>query len=87
VDWRKVLRFPAVEGPKNPPARDWEVPKYGDGRCWDTNIYPNTIEGVFSLLQRGVMGTFHSASRKHLPNYLNEFQFLWNTRKMDDGGG
>jgi hypothetical protein len=31
------------------------------------------------------MGTFHSVSRKHLPNHLNEFQFRWNTRKMDDG--
>lgn len=26
-----------------------------------------------------------SVSRKHLPNYLNEFQFRWNTRKLDDG--
>ena len=31
------------------------------------------------------MGTFHSVSRKHLPNYLNEFEFRWNTRKLDDG--
>jgi transposase-like protein len=52
---------------------------------WGTDIHSNTIEGVFSLLQRGIMGTFHSISRKHLPNYLNEFQFRWNTRKMDDG--
>jgi transposase-like protein len=50
-----------------------------------TDIHSNTIEGVFSLLQRGVMGTFHSVSRKHLPNYLNEFEFRWNTRKVDDG--
>ena len=50
-----------------------------------TDIHSNTIEGVFSLLKRGVMGTFHSVTRKHLPNYLNEFQFRWNTRKMDDG--
>jgi transposase-like protein len=50
-----------------------------------TDIHSNTIEGVFSLIQRGVMGTFHSVSRKHMPNYLNEFQFRWNTRKMDDG--
>jgi transposase-like protein len=50
-----------------------------------TDIHSNTIEGVFSLIKRGVMGTFHSVSRKHLPNYLNEFQFRWNTRKMDDG--
>lgn len=50
-----------------------------------TDIHTNSVEGVFSLLQRGVMGTFHSVSRKHLPNYLNEFEFRFNTRKMDDG--
>ena len=50
-----------------------------------TDIHSNSIEGVFSLIQRGLMGTFHSVSRKHLPNYLNEFQFRWNTRKIDDG--
>ena len=50
-----------------------------------TDIHSNSIEGVFSLIQRGIMGTFHSVSRKHLPNYLNEFQFRWNTRKIDDG--
>jgi transposase-like protein len=50
-----------------------------------TDIHSNTIEGVFSLIQRGIMGTFHSVSRKHLPNYLNEFAFRWNTRKLDDG--
>lgn len=50
-----------------------------------TDVHSNTIEGVFSLIKRGVMGTFHSISRKHLPNYLNEFEFRWNTRKLDDG--
>lgn len=50
-----------------------------------TDIHSNTVEGVFSLIRRGVIGTFHSVSKKHLPNYLNEFQFRWNTRKMDDG--
>lgn len=52
---------------------------------WGTDIHSNTIEGVFSLLRRGMMGTFHSVTPKHLPNYLNEFQFRWNTRKLDDG--
>jgi transposase-like protein len=50
-----------------------------------TDVHSNSIEGVFSLIRRGVMGTFHSVSKKHLPNYLNEFQFRWNTRKLDDG--
>lgn len=50
-----------------------------------TDIHSNTIESVFSLLKRGVMGTFHSVSRKHLPNYLNEFAFRWDTRHLNDG--
>lgn len=50
-----------------------------------SDVHSNTIEGVFSLIKRGGMGTFHSVSRKHIPNYLNEFEFRWNTRKLDDG--
>ena len=50
-----------------------------------TDIHSNTIESVFSLIRRAVMGTFHSVSRKHLPNYLDEFSFRWDTRKLDDG--
>src|SRR5688572_24363242 len=50
-----------------------------------TDIHSNSVEGVFSLLKRGVMGTFHSVSKKHLPNYLNEFEFRFNTRKSSDG--
>jgi transposase-like protein len=30
-----------------------------------TDIHSNSIEGVFSLIRRGVIGTFHSVSRKH----------------------
>lgn len=50
-----------------------------------TDVHSNTVEGVFSLLKRGVMGTFHSVSKKHLPNYLNEFEFRHNSRNIDDG--
>lgn len=49
-----------------------------------TDIHNNTAESVFSLLKRGVMGTFHSVSKKHLPNYLNEFEFRFNSRKCAD---
>lgn len=49
------------------------------------DVHTNNIESVFSLLRRGIHGTFHSISKKHLPNYLNEFEFRFNTRKMDDG--
>ncbi len=47
--------------------------------------HTNTIEGFFSLLKRGIYGTFHSVSKKHLHRYLSEFQFRYNLRKVDDG--
>ena len=64
-----------------------EVVNHGRGEYVKvgTDVHNNTVESVFSLLKRGVMGTFHSVSKKHLPNYLNEFEFRWNTRKLDDG--
>ncbi len=49
------------------------------------NVTTNTVESSFSLLKRGVMGSFHHISRKHLPLYLAEFDFRWNHRKTTDG--
>jgi transposase-like protein len=49
------------------------------------DIHTNTIEGFFALLKRGLYGTFHSVSRKHLHRYLAEFQFRYNLRGVDDG--
>jgi transposase-like protein len=47
-------------------------------------VHTNTVEGYFSLLKRGVVGSFHHVSRKHLPLYLSEFDFRYNTRKQTD---
>lgn len=42
---------------------------------------PARVRRLFSLLQRVVLGTFHgSVSDKHLPAYLEEFQFRFNRR-------
>ena len=38
-----------------------------------------------SLLKRGLYGTFHSVSKKHLHCYDGEFAFRWNHRKNNDG--
>ncbi len=45
----------------------------------------NTVESLFALLKRGIYGTFHAVSKKHLHRYLSEFEFRWMTRKVDDG--
>ncbi len=41
--------------------------------------------GRFSLMKRAVFGTHHSISEAHLPRYLTEWDFKWNTRNITDG--
>lgn len=51
--------------------------------------HTNTIENAFSLLKRGIYGTFHKVSIKHLGRYYNEFSYRFNRRgeqlQMFDG--
>lgn len=44
----------------------------------------NTLEGWFSLLKRGLNGTYHHVSPQHLDRYIGEFQFRYNARKVKD---
>jgi transposase-like protein len=46
-----------------------------------TDIHTNTIESAFSLLKRGIIGSWHKISAKHLPAYLDEMTFRFNRRK------
>jgi transposase-like protein len=48
------------------------------------DVSTNTVESYFALLRRGIHGTFHSISRKHLKRYCDEFSFRWTWRKVDD---
>jgi hypothetical protein len=49
------------------------------------DTHTNTIENAFSLLKRGLIGTFHKVSIKHLKRYLNEFSYRFNRRKLEGG--
>lgn len=44
----------------------------------------NTVEGYFSLLKRGLTGTYHHVSARHLHRYLDEFNFRYNARTVND---
>ncbi|WP_370306189.1 IS1595 family transposase [Sinimarinibacterium flocculans] len=44
-------------------------------------VHTNTIEGYFSILKRGITGTYHHVSAEHLKRYLGEFDFRYNERK------
>jgi transposase-like protein len=58
--------------------------EYVRAQFWHTN----TVENYFSILKRGITGTFHHVSEAHLHRYLAEFDFRYNQRAglgVDDG--
>jgi|SRR6516162_6843735 len=52
------------------------IEEYVRGGFWHTN----TVEAYFSILKRGVIGTYHHVSPEHLKRYLGEFDFRHNER-------
>jgi len=44
-------------------------------------VTTNTVESAFSLFKRGIVGSWHRVSPKHLAAYLNEMTFRFNRRK------
>lgn len=47
-------------------------------------VHTQTIDGFWSLIKRGVMGTFHKVSAKYLPLYVAQFEFRYNNRNNRD---
>lgn len=47
----------------------------------DGMIHTNSIENFWSLFKRGVVGSFHKVSEKHLDRYLDEFTYRFNGRE------
>jgi transposase-like protein len=53
---------------------------HGIGEYVRGPAHTNTIEGYFSILKRGITGTYHHVSQQHLKRYLAEFDFRYNER-------
>jgi transposase-like protein len=58
--------------------------RHSEGEYVVGSVHTQSIDSFWSLLKRGVMGTFHMVSAKHLPLYVAEFQFRYNNRTNPD---
>ena len=54
----------------NHSAEEWVI---GD-------VHTNSVEGVWSLFKRSIIGTFHKMSVKHMDRYLEELEWRFNNR-------
>lgn len=57
---------------------------HSSGVYVEGDIHTNTVENAFSLLKRGIVGSWHKLSAKHLSRYLAEMEFRFNRRKNRD---
>ena len=48
----------------------------------DVVVHSNTIEGVFSVFKRGMVGVYQHCGEAHLHRYLAEFDFRYNRRAV-----
>ena len=51
------------------------------------DVTTNRIESAFSLFKRGIVGSFHKVSIKHLHRYLSEFEMRFNERQNPEKFG
>lgn len=63
---------------------DHQKVEHGTGEYVRGTAHTNTVEGFFSLLKRGINGTFHHVGKGHLGRYVDEFAFRYNIRKLAD---
>ena len=47
-------------------------------------VHTGSIDSFWSLIKRGIMGSYHHVSKDYLPLYLNEYAFRHNNRKDPD---
>lgn len=59
--------------------------EYARANADGSTAHVNTAESFFSLFKRGIYGSWHHISEKHMPKYADEFAFRWSKRKITDG--
>ena len=54
--------------------------KHGENQWVVGDVHTNTVESVWSLLKRSIVGSYHKISTKHLDAYLDELEWRFNNR-------
>ena len=60
-----------------------ETVNHHQGEYSRDGVTTNSIEAVWAVLKRGIYGTFHHVSEKHLGRYLSEFTFRLNEGNVE----
>jgi transposase-like protein len=58
-----------------------EAVKHREGEYVKGDVHTNSLENVWSLLKRSIIGSYHQVSAKHLDAYLDELEFRFNNRE------
>jgi hypothetical protein len=69
------------------PQAKHEFVNHSEGEYVRGEVHTANLDAFWSLLKRGIIGTFHNVSKKYLPLYLNEFSWRHNHRDDDDAFG
>jgi len=76
-----ALKFPSKERVHysvNHSAKEYV--RHEDG----LTVTTNTIESYFAIIQRGIHGVYHHVGKSYLDQYLREFDFRYNVRRLND---
>ena len=54
---------------------------HSEGEYVKGDVHTNSLENIWSLLKRSIIGAYHQVSTKHLDAYLDELEFRFNNRE------
>ena len=63
------------------PQHPHQTVHHGEKEYVRGNVHTSNLDSFWSLIKRGVMGTYHQVSKDYLPLYLAEFSYRHNNRK------
>lgn len=57
-----------------------ETVNHSAGQWVKGNVHTNSVENIWSLLKRSIVGSYHQVSEKHIDAYINELKWRFNNR-------